>query len=65
MASLWSVLFQLNVVLLVVLLIAMAFVERGSGAFVIGVVTGGVIGLSLLGTGLFIYFDIDPLESIE
>lgn len=65
MASLWSVLFQLNVVLLVVLLIAMAFAERGSGAFVIGVVTGGVIGLSLLGTGLFIYFDIDPLKSIE
>lgn len=65
MTSLWRVLFQLNVVLLVMLAFSMIFVEPGSSAFVIGVVSGIVIGLSLLGTGAFIYFGIDPLAELE
>lgn len=65
MSSLWRVLFQLNVILLVMLGFSMIFVEPGSSAFVIGAVSGFVIGLSLVGTGIFIYFDIDPLAQLE
>lgn len=65
MTSLWRFLFQFNVVLLVMLAFSMLFVEPGSSGFVIGVLSAIVIGISLLGTGIFIYFDIDPLTHLE
>lgn len=65
MSSLWRLLFQLNVILLVMLGFSMIFVEPGSSGFVIGVMSGFVIGISLIGTGVFIYFDIDPLAPLE
>ena len=55
--SVWTILFTLNVVLLVLLGLSFPFVERGTPTFVITLLSLAIIGISLLGLSLLIYFD--------
>ncbi|WP_224450380.1 hypothetical protein [Haloprofundus salilacus] len=53
------VVFGLNVVFLVLLGVSFLGIERGSGSFVVAILSVGVITVTLLLTGTLIYIDWD------
>lgn len=59
-ATVWQVLFGLNVVLLVMLALSWPFQEPGSPARVITVFSLAVIAVSLVGLAVVIRVDWDP-----
>lgn len=60
--SVWTILFAINVVLLVLLGLSVPYVEPGTPTYTITLLSFGVIGVSLVGLSVVLYLDWNPFE---
>lgn len=66
MRDLFRIIFGVNMVLLVLLAISFTAIEPGTGAFVVAVLSLGVLLVTTLIVSLLLYFDwrgLDPYEA--
>lgn len=64
MTTIWRAFFTASAVLLGFLVLAVPFVERGSGAFVVSVVSFAMLAIIFCSSAAFIYYDWDPFEGL-
>ncbi|MFC4989161.1 MULTISPECIES: hypothetical protein [Saliphagus] len=64
MTAVWRVFFGCSVVLLAFLALSVPFVERGTGSYVIAVVSTAMLLVILVSSATFIYLDWDPFEDL-
>jgi hypothetical protein len=55
--SVWTILFAINVVLLVLLALSVPYVEPGTATYTITLLSFGIIGVSLVGLAVVLYID--------
>ncbi|EJN57567.1 hypothetical protein [Halogranum rubrum] len=65
MTAVWRAFFVLSVVLLAFLGLSVPYVESGTATFVVALLSFGMLGVMLVGSSVFIYFDWDPFEEVE
>lgn len=60
----WRAFFVSSVVLLSLLALSVPYIEPGTSSFVVALLSLGMLGVMLVGSGAFIYFDWDPFEEL-
>ncbi|SEP07692.1 hypothetical protein SAMN04487948_11314 [Halogranum amylolyticum] len=65
MTAVWRVFFALSIVLLAFLGLSVPYVEPGTATFVVALLSFGMLGVMLVGSSVFIYFDWDPFEEVK
>lgn len=60
--SVWTIMFTLEVVLLALLALSLPYVERGTPTYTITLLSFAVIGVTLVGLAVVIYFDWTPFD---
>ncbi|WP_436932178.1 hypothetical protein [Halosimplex halobium] len=64
MTAVWRAFFTASAVLLGFLVLAVPFVERGTGTFVISVVSFAMLAVVFVASAAFIRADWDPFEEL-
>ena len=64
MTTVWRVFFTTSAVLLGFLLLSIPFIERGTGSFVVSVVSFAMLATIFGASAAFLYFDWDPFSGL-
>ncbi|AKU07942.1 MULTISPECIES: hypothetical protein [Haloferax] len=65
MTAVWRAFFVSGVVLLAFLALSLPYIEPGTATSVVTLLSLGMLGVTVVGSSAFIYFDWDPFEEIE
>lgn len=64
MTGVWRAFFVSSVVLLALLALSAPYIEPGTPSFVVALLSLAMLGVMLVGSAAFIYFDWDPFEEL-
>ncbi|MFB6141542.1 MAG: hypothetical protein ABEJ26_14035 [Halosimplex sp.] len=64
MTDVWRAFFTASAVLLGFLVLAVPFIEPGTGTFVVSVASFAMLAVIFVASGAFIYYDWDPFEGL-